>query len=171
MRLAVADEHIFVCVVVRRRRQDKLTQLDNYKLLGATGPTGDRNNFCEYIQKNVHLYELKTGVPLSTHAAAAYTRNQLAEALRRNPYQASAHRGRQRDREGGEGTHTGGGVCAKPIAKSKSTSCAAVHVLTSSLLSFLVCSFFRRCPCCWAVGMRLWVRRCSTWTILAACIR
>jgi len=57
--------------------------------IGATGPTGDRNNFCEFIQKNMHLYELRTGVTLSTHAAAKYTRNQLAEALRRNPYQVS----------------------------------------------------------------------------------
>ena len=76
-------------IVQYKADEDKLTQLDKYKLLGATGPTGDRNNFCEYIQKNVHLYELRTGVSLSTHAAAKYTRNQLAEALRRNPYQVS----------------------------------------------------------------------------------
>jgi len=89
-----------------------LTQLDNYKLLGATGPTGDRNNFCEYIQKNVHLYELKTGVPLSTHAAAAYTRNQLAEALRRNPYQASALTQHRETGKGANGKRTGL-VCAQ----------------------------------------------------------
>lgn len=76
-------------IVQYKADEDKLTQLDKYKLLGATGPTGDRNNFCEYIQKNIHLYELRTGVELSTHAAAKYTRNQLAEALRRNPYQVS----------------------------------------------------------------------------------
>ena len=100
-----------------------MTQLDNYKLLGATGPTGDRNNFCEYIQKNVHLYELKTGVPLSTHAAAAYTRNQLAEALRRNPYQASqlTHT-RQRERD--ERKANGAGVRAR-VSEEQAASCAA----------------------------------------------
>jgi 20S proteasome subunit beta 4 len=76
-------------IVQYKADEDKLTALDQYKLLGATGPTGDRNNFCEYIQKNIALYELRTGVPLSTHAAANYTRNQLAEALRQNPYQVS----------------------------------------------------------------------------------
>jgi len=85
--LLAADRNAARSIVQYKADEDKLTRLDDYKLLGATGPTGDRNNFCEYIQKNVHLYELRTGVSLSTHAAAKYTRNQLAEALRRNPYQ------------------------------------------------------------------------------------
>lgn len=35
------------------------------------------------------LYSLRTGVSLSTHAAAKWTRNQLAEALRQSPYQVN----------------------------------------------------------------------------------
>jgi 20S proteasome subunit beta 4 len=58
-------------------------------LLLLFSPTGDRTNFVEYIQKNITLYELRTGVNLSTHAAAKFTRNQLADALRSNPYQVS----------------------------------------------------------------------------------
>lgn len=87
--LLAADRNAARSIVQYKADEDKLTQLDQYKLLGATGPTGDRNNFCEYIQKNITLYELRTGVSLSTHAAAKYTRNQLAEALRQNPYQVS----------------------------------------------------------------------------------
>lgn len=43
--------------------------------------------FMEYIEKNVHLYRLRNGVALSTKAAANYTRNELAAALRKAPYQ------------------------------------------------------------------------------------
>ena len=87
--LLAADRNAARSIVQYKADEDKLTELDQYKLLGATGPTGDRNNFCEYIQKNMTLYELRSGVSLSTHAAANYTRNQLAEALRQNPYQVS----------------------------------------------------------------------------------
>merc|ERR1719498_531964 len=44
-------------------------------------------NFVEFISKNIRLHTLRTGKVLSTHAAANFTRNELAHALRRGPYQ------------------------------------------------------------------------------------
>jgi len=70
--------------------EDKIIKLDNYKLLAGSGPQGDRTQFSEYIQKNIALYELRQGIPLSTHAAANYTRGELAEALRSNPFQINS---------------------------------------------------------------------------------
>lgn len=46
-------------------------------------------SFVEYIQKNIALYSFRTGLKLSTSAAASYVRMQLAEALRKNPYQVN----------------------------------------------------------------------------------
>merc|ERR1712222_54723 len=40
------------------------------------------------IEKNVRLHTLRTGLKLSTKASANFTRNELASALRRGPYQA-----------------------------------------------------------------------------------
>lgn len=53
----------------------------------------------EFIEKNINLYKLKTGIPLTTHAAANFTRyeyfqyldmhtrrTQLAQFLRKSPY-------------------------------------------------------------------------------------
>lgn len=54
--------------------------------LGASGEAGDRAQFTEYIQKNVHLYQFRNGIPLSTAAAANFTCNELATALRKSPY-------------------------------------------------------------------------------------
>jgi len=60
--------------------------MDKYKLVAMAGPVGDRNNFCEYIQKNAHLYELRNRIPLTTHGLANFTRTELAQALRSNPF-------------------------------------------------------------------------------------
>ncbi|CDY55258.1 BnaCnng28610D [Brassica napus] len=40
----------------------------------------------EYVQKNVSLYKFRNGIPLTTAAAANFTRGELATALRKNPY-------------------------------------------------------------------------------------
>ncbi|GJR79789.1 proteasome subunit beta type-2 [Tanacetum coccineum] len=45
--------------------------------------------FTEYVQKNVSLYQFRNGIPLTTKAAANFMRNELATALRKNPYQVN----------------------------------------------------------------------------------
>jgi len=42
-----------------------------------------RVQFTEYVQKNVSLYQFRNGIPLSTAAAANFTRGELATALRK----------------------------------------------------------------------------------------
>lgn len=42
-----------------------------------------RVQFTEYIQKNVSLYQFRNGIPLTTAAAANFTRGELATALRK----------------------------------------------------------------------------------------
>eukprot|EP01133_Synstelium_polycarpum_P007470 gene7470-8741_t len=66
--------------------EDKLMVLDPHKILMSAGEPGDRNQFCEYIAKNMKLYQLRNGYTLSTPAAANFTRSELATALRKNPY-------------------------------------------------------------------------------------
>merc|ERR1719198_1289204 len=56
-------------------------------LFAASGPSADTVNFVEFIQKNVKLHTLRTGHKLTTKAAANFTRNELAHALRNGPYQ------------------------------------------------------------------------------------
>ncbi|CAE7223519.1 ANK1 [Symbiodinium natans] len=56
-------------------------------LFACSGPPADTANFMEFIEKNVKLNELRTGIPMSTKAAASFTRNELAHALRKGPFQ------------------------------------------------------------------------------------
>eukprot|EP01116_Phalansterium_solitarium_P024999 TRINITY_DN935_c0_g1_i2.p1 TRINITY_DN935_c0_g1~~TRINITY_DN935_c0_g1_i2.p1 ORF type:complete len:231 (+),score=41.35 TRINITY_DN935_c0_g1_i2:59-694(+) len=81
-----ADSSQTRSVLMLKDDEDKIMTLDSHKLLGGSGEQGDRVQFTEYIQKNVALYQLRTGIALSTHAAANFTRRELATALRSNPY-------------------------------------------------------------------------------------
>jgi len=87
--LVAADQSVGRSIVVYKQNEDKITQIDNNKLIGCGGPVGDRTHFCEYIEKNSSLYSLRHGIPLTTHALAEFTRKEISEALRKGPYQCS----------------------------------------------------------------------------------
>ncbi|XP_031475650.1 proteasome subunit beta type-2-A-like [Nymphaea colorata] len=78
-----ADTSAVNSILVHKSNEDKIMILDSHKLMGASG---DMVQFTEYIQKNVHLYQFRNGIPLTTAAAANFTRGELATALRKNPY-------------------------------------------------------------------------------------
>jgi len=84
--LVVADSSAVHSILVHKCNEDKIMLLDSHKLMGASGEAGDRAQFTEYIQKNVALYQFRNGIPLTTAAAANFTRGELATALRKNPY-------------------------------------------------------------------------------------
>lgn len=80
--LLVADSSAINNIVVQKTDLDKIMVLDSHKLLGSTGSSGDRVQFSEYIQKNIHLYQYRNGTPISMAGAANFTRLELAKALR-----------------------------------------------------------------------------------------
>ncbi|KAL6971423.1 Proteasome subunit beta type-2-A [Sarracenia purpurea var. burkii] len=84
--LVVADTSAVHSILVHKSNEDKIMILDSHKLMGASGEAGDRIQFTEYIQKNVALYQFRNGIPLTTAAAANFTRGELATALRKSPY-------------------------------------------------------------------------------------
>ena len=55
-------------------------------LMAASGETCDRDRFLSYIKRNLEWYYFKNGHELTIDAAASYTRDELAHALRRGPY-------------------------------------------------------------------------------------
>ncbi|KAK9160968.1 hypothetical protein Syun_007309 [Stephania yunnanensis] len=84
--VVVADSSAVSSILVHKSKEDKVMILDSHKLMGASGESGDRVQFTEYIQKNVALYQFRNGIPLTTAAAANFTRGELAAALRKSPY-------------------------------------------------------------------------------------
>ena len=107
--IVVADSSAVHSILVHKSNEDKIMLLDSHKLIAASGEPGDRYlglpfplpfsfnlllfltsfrfrvQFTEYIQKNVALYQFRNGIPLTTAAAANFTRGELATALRKVP--------------------------------------------------------------------------------------
>ena len=81
--LLVSDTSRNQSIVVQRTQVDKIVQLDSHKLMATSGSPGDAENFSEFVKANLKLYELRNNAALTTHAAAHYTRGELATALRK----------------------------------------------------------------------------------------
>jgi len=56
-------------------------ELDTHKLLVGNGPSCDTENFAEYIQKNMKLYELNNDLSLGTSATANFIRREVSSLL------------------------------------------------------------------------------------------
>ncbi|ETV94015.1 hypothetical protein H310_12064 [Aphanomyces invadans] len=82
-----ADSKVARSILVYKDDEDKIQALDSHKVIAGSGPQADRVEFCEYIQKNLKLYQLTNGVTLNGHAAANFVRNELAQRLRKAPVQ------------------------------------------------------------------------------------
>jgi 20S proteasome subunit beta 4 len=76
-------------VVVMKEDMDKIQVLDDHKLLAAAGVPGDVSKFTEHVTTDLRLYQLRSGIQMSTAAAANYTRGELAKFLRKAPYQCN----------------------------------------------------------------------------------
>ncbi|KAL1060189.1 hypothetical protein V6Z11_1Z118300 [Gossypium hirsutum] len=81
--IVAADTSAVHSILVHKSNEDKIMILDSHKLIAASGESGDSSRS---IQKNVALYQFRNGIPLTTAAAANFTRGELATALRKNPY-------------------------------------------------------------------------------------
>ena len=73
-------------VVSMKQDQNKLFKLDEKLGMVVCGEAGDTVYFGEYIQKNIVLYRIRNGYSLCPQSAASFTRNELAEFLRRSPF-------------------------------------------------------------------------------------
>merc|ERR1711865_150681 len=78
--------HAAHSIIRTKDNLDKIHKVDDM-LIAAAGPASDTSNFVEFIDKNIRLNNLRTGTKLSVKAAANFTRNEMATALRKGPYQ------------------------------------------------------------------------------------
>jgi len=80
--LLAADTKCARSVVTMKDDHDKMHKVSDNLLMAVCGESGDSVQFPEYISKNVQLYKMRNGYELSPHAAANFTRRNMAEALR-----------------------------------------------------------------------------------------
>lgn len=87
--MVVSDTTAVQQIITIKHDEEKLVPIDDHKLMCLSGEPGDRSQFSEFIIANIKLYALRNQQKLSTHAAAHFTRRELATALRKNPYQVN----------------------------------------------------------------------------------
>lgn len=87
--LIAADVASARSIVVMKDDMDKIRPLDSHKLFAAAGIPGDVSKFTEHVQRDVRLYNMRSGITMSTAAVANYTRGELARFLRRSPFQCN----------------------------------------------------------------------------------
>jgi len=105
--IIAADASAPRSILVFKQDEDKIMPLDSERhetstlMLACAGPQGDRKQFCEYVQKNIVLDNLRTGLKMSANAAAHFTRRELATSLRsRGSYQVNLLLGGFNEKEG-----------------------------------------------------------------------
>jgi len=69
-------------IVKMKNDHDKMFELSDKLVMAVTGEPGDTVQFSEYIAKNIQLYKMRNGYQLSPNAAANFTRQNMAQALR-----------------------------------------------------------------------------------------
>ena len=87
--IVACDTAVNRSIFTLKHDEDKIMNLNSNKILAASGEQTDRYQFCNYIQKNLQLQAFRTGIELSVEASAQWMRSELAEALRRGPYQVN----------------------------------------------------------------------------------
>jgi len=80
--IIASDTNAGRSIVSMKRDHNKIFPLSERIAMAVCGEAGDAAQFSEYIAKNLSLYKMRHGYELSPHAAANFTRRQLAEALR-----------------------------------------------------------------------------------------
>jgi len=59
--IVVCDGSVAHSILKIKDCEDKITKLDDHKILGISGEGADRNSFSEFIHKNLSLIRYRTG--------------------------------------------------------------------------------------------------------------
>ena len=88
--IVCADTSVNRSIFTLKHDEDKVMQLNQFKVLAATGEQTDRYQFSNLMMRNLQLMEYRTGFEPSVDATAHYIRTELAQSLRsRSPFQVN----------------------------------------------------------------------------------
>ena len=84
--IVVTDTAVNRSIFALKHNEDKIMDLNQFKILGAAGEQTERYSYTNYIKRNLELMEYRTGFELGVEATAQYMRTEMATALRKGPY-------------------------------------------------------------------------------------
>ncbi|VDP72082.1 unnamed protein product [Echinostoma caproni] len=80
--IVAADTRASRSICTMKHDEEKMFKFSTRILAAVCGEAGDTNQFSEFIQQNMQLYEIRNGYELTPFGAANFTRGNLAKALR-----------------------------------------------------------------------------------------
>ena len=87
--MVAADCSAARSILVFKHDEDKILQLDTTVVAAFAGESGDRGQLGDYLKRNIMLNKLRTGISQSVDAVANFVRRQMAQFLRKSPYQVN----------------------------------------------------------------------------------
>lgn len=87
--LMASDRSVARSIIKLQESDDKMTVLSSSQVLAACGEVSHRKNFSKLVLGELEYYYYKYNTRLNTDEVANFTRNTLAENLRKSPYQAN----------------------------------------------------------------------------------
>ena len=84
--MIAADTAVNRSIFTLKHNEDKISNINEFKILGCSGEQTERYQFSNYIQRNLQLMQFRTGFELGVDATAQYMRTEMATALRKGPY-------------------------------------------------------------------------------------
>ena len=88
--LMVSETTVIQSIFKLKTKENKTYNLDDKILLALSGETADRTNFAHFVKGNVQFLKFRNTKSLTVKETAEFTRSELAEALRKSPYQVNS---------------------------------------------------------------------------------
>ena len=76
--IVVCDTSVNRSIFTLKHDDDKIVQLNKYKIMGTSGEQTDRVNFSNFIMRNLTLIELRTGHEPDVESTAQFIRSEMA---------------------------------------------------------------------------------------------
>lgn len=87
--ILVSDTSVNRSIFTLKHDDDKIMQLNKYKIMACTGEQTDRYQFSNFMMRNLQLLEFRTGHEPDVESTAHFIRDEMAKALRKGPYQVN----------------------------------------------------------------------------------
>ena len=87
--IVACDTAVNRSIFTLKHDDDKIMQINKFKVMSCSGEQTDRYNFSNYIMRNLQLLEYRCGHEPDVESTAQFIRSEMAIALRKAPYQTN----------------------------------------------------------------------------------
>ena len=88
--IVCTDTSVNRSIFTLKHDDDKIMQINQFKVMACTGEQTDRYQFSNLMMRNLQLMEFRTGFEPSVEATAQFMRSEMAQSLRsRSPFQVN----------------------------------------------------------------------------------